>query len=193
MRIVDGVHGETSSWASGTHAAYPGAGPTHEGPASENGSALSLSEPDSPRRPVAAAISWLVAHLIEGSAAYGEASCPSSARHCGLTDDYEPKWDSEHRTPSESGHRSDPPWLNASYSRIAETPWQSAEPRTVSPGWSATIASSVIRFWSRMRRARRIRLTITRLEALDDHMLKDIGIHRSQIEGVARHRDRYNW
>ena len=81
----------------------------------------------------------------------------------------------------------------ASYSRIAEDPSRSTKPRTASPRWSATIASLVTKFWSRMRRARRIRLTITQLEALDDHMLKDIGIHRSQIEGVARHQNGHNW
>jgi uncharacterized protein YjiS (DUF1127 family) len=44
-----------------------------------------------------------------------------------------------------------------------------------------------------LRRTRRIRSTITRLEALDDHILKDIGINRCQIEGIARHRDRWRW
>jgi uncharacterized protein YjiS (DUF1127 family) len=193
MRIVDRVHGETSSWAFDANAEYPGAGSTHAGPASENRPAQSLSEPNAPRRPFAAAISWLVAHLIQGFAAYGEAIHPSFVDHGGLTDGNEPKRDSELRGPAEIGHRSDAPWLNASYSRMGEKPWQSAKPRAASPGWSATIASPAIRFWSRMRRARRIRLTITRLEALDDHMLKDIGIHRSKIESVARHGDRWNW
>jgi uncharacterized protein YjiS (DUF1127 family) len=97
-----------------------------------------------------------------------------------------PNLDSELRRPAEIGHLSDAPWLNASYSRMAEKPWQSAAPRTTSVGWRATIATPAIRLWSRLRRARRTRLTITRLEALDEHILKDIGIHRCQIESVAR-------
>jgi uncharacterized protein YjiS (DUF1127 family) len=104
-----------------------------------------------------------------------------------------PNRDSELRGSAEIGHLSDAPWLNTSYSRMVEKLCQSAEPRAASPGWSATIAYPVFRFWSRLSRARRTRLTVTRLEALDDHMLKDIGIHRCQIESIARHRDRDEW
>jgi uncharacterized protein YjiS (DUF1127 family) len=193
MRIVDGVHGETSSWVFDTDAEYSVARTTREGPASENESAQSVHESDARRRPFGAAISWLVAHLIEGFAAYGEAIYPSFVDHGGFADGHKPNQDSELRTPAEIGHRSTAPWLNASHSRVAENPWQSAKSRTISPSWSATIASRVLEFWSRARRAGEIRLTITRLEALDDHTLKDIGIHRSQIESVARHRDPYDW
>jgi uncharacterized protein YjiS (DUF1127 family) len=40
---------------------------------------------------------------------------------------------------------------------------------------------------------RQVWFTITTLPVLDNHMLKDIGIHRSQIESVATRADRYNW
>lgn len=188
MRIVDRVHGETSSRAFDT--GYSGAGPTREGPASENGSAQSPFEPNALRRTFASAISWSVTHLMKGFAAYGEAISASSVDLGGLTDSREPESDSEPCRSPQIEYRNDARWLNASY---AEIPWRSAKTRTASPGWSATTASSVIRFWSRMLRARRIRLTITRLEALDDHMLKDIGIHRSQIGSVARDRGLYHW
>jgi uncharacterized protein YjiS (DUF1127 family) len=106
----------------------------------------------------------------------------ASVGHGDLTDSRERTRDSELRRPP-----------TASYSRIAEDPSRSAKPRTASPRWSTSIASPVIKLWSRMRRALRIRRTITRLEALDDHMLKDIGIHRSQIEGAARHHNGHYW
>jgi len=193
MRIVGEVHDKSSPSTFDVGAQYYNAISIHEGATNENGSAQSLPEHDAPRRPFTTAISSLVAHFIESLAAYGEAIYPSCVGHGGPTDSHEPTQDSELRRPSAIGRQSDAPWLTASYSRIAEDPLRSAEPRTASPGWSATIASPFISFWSRMRRARMIRPTITRLEALDDHMLKDIGLHRSQIESVARHHDRYNW
>ena len=189
MRIVGEVHDEASPSTFDAGVQYYNAISIHEGTANENGSAQSMPE-HAPRRPFTTAISWLVAHFIESLTAYGEAIYLD---HGDLTDSHEPTRDPELPRPSAIGRRSDAPWLTASYSRIAEDPSRSAELRTASPGWSATIASPFIRIWSRMRRAQMKRLTITRLEALDDHMLKDIGLHRSQIEGVARHHDGYNW
>jgi uncharacterized protein YjiS (DUF1127 family) len=190
MRIVDDVHEKSLSSAFDAEVQYYNAISTHEGAANENEPAQSVPEHDAPRRPFTTAISWLVAHFTESLTAYGEAIYLD---HGDLTDSQEPTRDPELRRPSAIGRRSDAPWLTASYSRIAEDPSRSAELRTASPGWSATIVSPFIRIWSRMRRAQMKRLTITRLEALDDHMLKDIGLHRSQIEGVARHHDGYNW
>ena len=54
-----------------------------------------------------------------------------------------------------------------------------------------TPTSSIARFWARMRRERNVRRTMVRLSALDDWTLKDIGLHRSQVESVARHGDLY--
>ena len=193
MRIMDEMNDKSSSSAFDADLHYYSAMPAHQGAANENGSAQSVPEHHAPRRPFITAISSLMAHLIDSLAAYGEAIYPSCVGHSGLTDSHEPTQHSELRRPSAIGRRSDAPWLTASYSRIAEDPSRSAELRTASPGWSATIVSPFIRIWSRMRRAQMKRLTITRLEALDDHMLKDIGLHRSQIEGVARHHDGYNW
>jgi uncharacterized protein YjiS (DUF1127 family) len=50
----------------------------------------------------------------------------------------------------------------------------------------STPTSSIGRFWSRIQRERNLRRTIANLSALDDRMLKDIGLHRGQIESVAR-------
>jgi uncharacterized protein YjiS (DUF1127 family) len=48
--------------------------------------------------------------------------------------------------------------------------------------WRAWIASTITRFRSRSHREPYPRLTIAELRALDDAILRDIGIHRYQIE-----------
>jgi uncharacterized protein YjiS (DUF1127 family) len=190
MHIVDGVRGETPPWVFDADDECPGAG---SAPAGASRPAPSRSEPNAQRRPIATAIAWVVAHFIEGFEAYGNAIYPSFVDHGGLIDDPRQNRDSELRGPAEIWHLSGAPWPNTSDPQMVENPGQSTEPRTASPGWSATIAYLVIRVWSRVSRARRTRLTVTRLEALDDHMLKDIGVHRCQIESIARHRDRNEW
>ena len=50
-----------------------------------------------------------------------------------------------------------------------------------------TIAPAPASPWSRMRRERQVRRTAAMLRAMDDQTLRDIGIHRSQIESVAVH------
>jgi uncharacterized protein YjiS (DUF1127 family) len=52
---------------------------------------------------------------------------------------------------------------------------------------SAPARLLIARLWSALCREWQTQRTIARLEALDDHMLKDIGIHRSQIQSVAKH------
>jgi len=193
MWIVGEVHDKSSPSTFNAGVQYYNAVSIHEEVANENGSAQSVPGHDAPRRPFTTAISSLVAHFIESLAVYGEAIYPSWVCHGGPTDSHEPTRDSELRRPSAIGRQSNAPWLISGYLRIAEDPLRPAEPRTASPGWSATTASPFIRSWSRMRRARMIRLTITELESLDDHILKDIGLHRSQIGSVARHYDCHNW
>ena len=56
-------------------------------------------------------------------------------------------------------------------------------------GWSGAIASSIVAWRWRLRRERDIRSAIAALESLDDWMLKDLGIHRCQIEHVVRYGD----
>ena len=55
------------------------------------------------------------------------------------------------------------------------------------PGYRAWARSIAAKFWSRLRRAQKHRRTRQALQALDDQMLKDIGIGRSEIDWVAGH------
>jgi len=59
--------------------------------------------------------------------------------------------------------------------------------------WIARIASTIASFWSRSRRERQMRLARAELQALDDRMLKDIGLQRLQIESAALHDERRGW
>jgi uncharacterized protein YjiS (DUF1127 family) len=52
---------------------------------------------------------------------------------------------------------------------------------------SRGIASIVSRYWSSMLRERELRKGISVLQTFDDHMLKDIGVSRHEIEKVGRH------
>lgn len=160
--------------------------PASEGPASGNGSPRVRSEPDASRHPIATAMSWLLAQLIAGFAACGEAMYPGFAVPAEFIDGQEPEWNSQPHRWAQHERGDEVPWLNAS------NPWMSGDPeRSATPGWSARLTSPVARFWSRMRYERRVRLTIAKLEELDDQTLKNIEIHRSQAASVARHGDRY--
>ena len=59
--------------------------------------------------------------------------------------------------------------------------------------WLARIASTISGFWSRGRRERSVRLTSAELRALDDRMLKDIGLRPIQIESALLHGERVGW
>ena len=60
-------------------------------------------------------------------------------------------------------------------------------------GWLARIASNFASFWSRSRRKRHAWVMSAELQALDDRMLKDIGLQRFQIESAVLHSERLGW
>lgn len=168
-----------------------GSRPGSEGPASRDGSLQSLSEPDASQRPIARAMSRLMTLLIEGFAAYGEALSPTLIYPGELIDDEELEQTAQPRWQAQDERRSKMPWPDASPPRKLEDSARSAKSQTASPGWSARITSFAARVWSRIRHERRVWLTVTSLEALDDRTLDDIGMHRSQIGSIARREDRY--
>jgi uncharacterized protein YjiS (DUF1127 family) len=170
-----------------------------EGLESGKDSLQSRSEPDAPQRPVARAMSRLVAFLFESFTACREVMYPGLVDYPSLVDagkvidDERPGQRSLHRWLAMDQHENEVPSVSASYLRTSEDFERSAGTRPAFPGRRGSITSRVTRFWSRMRRERQVWLTVRGLAALDNRTLKDIGIHRSQIESAALYRDRYTW
>jgi Domain of unknown function (DUF1127) len=160
-----------------------GSRPASEQPASGNRSPQSPSAPDTSRRPIATAMSWLVTCLIESFAAYGEAMSPGFFEAGELIDRQE---HSQPRRQPQDEPWSEASWLNATHPSSPKESERSARGRTASAGWRDGITSPVARFWSRMRRERGIRLTIRQLKALDDRTWKDIGTDQGQLESVVQ-------
>jgi uncharacterized protein YjiS (DUF1127 family) len=201
MRIEDEVSRDMSSFALGTGAGadahtsiYSGAtygrGLDNEESESKCGSPESKSEPDASRRPVATALSWLVARLIEGFAAYGQGMHPSFVDLGECIDGRNLEWDSQRRPQTHDEYRREMPWQDLSHPRMSRDADRSSRAQAASPAWHARHISPVSRFWARIHHERRVRQTITKLEALDDQTLKDIGIHRCQAESIVRHGNR---
>jgi uncharacterized protein YjiS (DUF1127 family) len=59
--------------------------------------------------------------------------------------------------------------------------------------WLARIASTIARFWSGSRQGRHVRLVSAELQALDDRMLKDIGLQRYRIERAVLNGGQAEW
>jgi uncharacterized protein YjiS (DUF1127 family) len=77
---------------------------------------------------------------------------------------------------------SDPAWLHCRQPLSFDDQLSIA---TRSFGWGARLRSRITRIGSTARATRQWRRSIAALEALDDHILKDIGVHRSQIGSFA--------
>jgi uncharacterized protein YjiS (DUF1127 family) len=128
-------------------------------------------------------MSWLVTVMIESLAASAQAMypvCPTP----GETDEEDAGPALRNTRLVEPGN--DPTWFPGTQTSLFDD-WLAMEKiSTRSFGWSARVRARVVRLWSTVCRARQRRRAIAELEALDDRILKDIGIHRSQIESVVR-------
>jgi uncharacterized protein YjiS (DUF1127 family) len=153
-----------------------------ERPKPHTGSVQPQSVSDATRHPVTAALSWLAACFIEAFAAYGHAIYPSFVDLRGIDDHQEPARGSQAQGEHAQGENE------------SEVSWPIASCPPATPGGRIErVKSAVAGVWSSVRFEWQVRRTMTELDRLDDRMLKDIGLHRSQIESVARHRDRYYW
>jgi uncharacterized protein YjiS (DUF1127 family) len=162
-------------------------------PASSNRSPQTLDEPGSSPRPTRIVTSRLLEFFIEAFAAYGRATYPTFADLGELIDHQVPDRDSQLHSQFQDEYGHEAPWLNANHTSTSGDVDRSTKWQTASPSWSTRITSPIVRFWFWMRYERQVWLKITALQALDDRTLKDIGIHRSQIESAVRHTDRYDW
>jgi hypothetical protein len=135
-------------------------------------------------------MSWLGTCLIESFAAYGEAMSPGFFYTAELIDRQEHERNSQPRWQPQANPWGEVSSVNATHPRSLAKSKRSARARTGSVGWSAGITSPVARFWSKMRREREIRLTIRKLQALDNLARTDIDTCQSQIESAMRHRNR---
>ena len=61
--------------------------------------------------------------------------------------------------------------------------------RPSSNGFADRIGQYIAKSWAAYAAARERRAAIAELHALDDHALKDIGLHRSEIERVVHGRN----
>jgi len=61
-----------------------------------------------------------------------------------------------------------------------------ADPQAKPRGWPAALLPLVQWAWKAYRREREIGRAVAHLAALDDRTLKDIGLHRSEIENAVR-------
>jgi uncharacterized protein YjiS (DUF1127 family) len=145
-------------------------------PADDSESLVSLPETAAWRDPIAAAASWFMAQVIAGFAAYGESICPGP---CDLGQAF------AREVPVEKPRRRRP----ATRSRSARLPFRDGRPARPVLGRIARVRArfkaTLVIVWSRARRQLEIRNSVVELGALDDRMLRDIGIWREQIKHSA--------
>jgi uncharacterized protein YjiS (DUF1127 family) len=125
-------------------------------------------------------VSWAVAEILSGCAAYAEAMyAPPAATKPGLD------LTTMLVNGGSAGHSHQiQPGTEAAALRPAE--WRNERP-AVRADWGVSLTRVVATCWSSVRRSRDRRQAIEELRSLDDRSLRDIGISRSDIESIVRY------
>jgi uncharacterized protein YjiS (DUF1127 family) len=140
------------------------------------------------RGPMARAISWLAACVLEGLAAYGEGMYPGFADPGERLDYRNTETTTQPRSDAQSEHEDGGLLLRPTTgSPVGQE--HGTRRAGVARVW---IMSPVGRSWSWMRREWEVGRTIAALQKLDDRTLKDVGLNRCQIESVVRYAYRYD-
>jgi uncharacterized protein YjiS (DUF1127 family) len=140
----------------------------------------------SPRSAFLSMVSRLVGAILDSFAAHSEVAYPGSSEPNDSSGCHEPKQNRKPQWSAAPGHggkqaRQYEPMPSSFVGQ------QSPEASSLPLNWSTRVSLALTKIGSRMQRKRD-----ARLETLDDWILKDIGIHRCQIRGADRYRDRYN-
>ena len=176
------IHRVTEEIAELRRIAAGGAPSVHHGP-------VPVRRAPSRSRSISAAISWLVTHLIAGFAAYGEAMYPCLVRPEEGADLQRGTLDTrstheQRRDRVVPGPLSSRPWPNEDEAR---------SPALTASGSRDQGAFRLARLLWRRRTGRVENVPAASLERLDDRMLRDIGLHRDEIEGFAWHMNPWEW
>ena len=154
--------------------------------AGADGSPRLSRSPESSRRGSRGAMSWLATVMIESLAASAQAMYPiRRAPNQTREEDAEPTLQARRQAEL----RSDPGWSHPVQSSSFDDLLAMEKVSIASFGWSAWVRSRVVSLWSAFCRARQMWRAIAELEALDDRILKDIGIRRCEIESIVRYRN----
>jgi uncharacterized protein YjiS (DUF1127 family) len=146
----------------------------------ESGSVPISAERDTWWRSVLAALSWVMAEILQGFAAYGEAMYPicfDLGEHL------------DRRDPAGLQRGGQACRRPAGLAEPADVVARSGKGQTASPNSSAGIVSPLAELRSRLRRERERSRTMMELKALDDRTLRDIGISRHPVGYFPRNGD----
>jgi uncharacterized protein YjiS (DUF1127 family) len=137
-------------------------------------------------------MSWTMAEVLAGCAAYAQAMYPCYVENELVGQGDVGRGDSGNSSGVKPVLRSPSPRteFTVTVPVAVERAARSEAPGVTSPGWSASLTSLARKLWSRVRAMRNRRLAMAELRSLDDRALRDIGICRFDIECFARHGDR---
>lgn len=137
-------------------------------------------------------MSWTMAEVLAGCAAYAQAMYPCYVEEELVGQGDVSRGDNGNPSGVKPIVRSPSRWTKSTVTVpiAVERAARSQAPGVASRGCGASLTSLAGKLWSRVRAMRDRRLAMAELRSLDDRALRDIGICRFDIECFARHGDR---